>query len=355
MNDVFAIIMAGGSGTRFWPAGRRRIPKQLLSVTGGKTLIQSTVDRVPSWIPKDRILIVTNTAHTDGVAAQVDIDRSQIIGEPEGRDTAPCVGLAAHIVEKRCPGAVMIVMAADHLIRPPEKFHECLARAAAAAREYSAIVTIGLVPTFPAEGYGYVETGGETAPGILKVGSFKEKPKRETAELFMASGRHFWNAGIFAWKASTVLGELERQRPALASDLEIIARSIDTPQFAATMNEKYGGLEKISIDYAVLEGAPNRLCIPANFEWDDVGSLLALERHNPKDGAGNTILGRVHASSTKRTIVDNRAPGIVATLGVDDLIIVRTADAVLVARRADAEKVKKLVEELERGGNQDVL
>lgn len=355
MQDVFAVIMAGGSGTRFWPLGRKRVPKQLLAIAPGGTLIQQTLARVPAAIPRSQTLIMTNKAHADAIAAQVDLERDRIIGEPEGRDTAPCIALAAHIVEKRRPGAVMIVMAADHVIRPIENFHRCLEQAVHAARETAALVTIGLVPTFPSEGFGYIETAEQTAPNTARVSAFREKPDRATAERFMAAGNYLWNAGIFVWKAKSVLDELERQKPALAAEMKAIAETIDTPRFAETFAARYPKLEKISIDFAVLEHAKNRACVRANFEWDDVGSLEALARHHPLDAAGNVALGDVILSNAKRSIVQNTSPGLVALLGVEDLIVVRTGDAVLVARRDQAEKVKKLVEEIEKSGRTEVL
>ncbi len=355
MQDVFAVIMAGGSGTRFWPAGRKRVPKQLLAIAPGGTLIQQTLARVPRAIPAERTLIMTNVAHVAAIAEQVDLPRTQIIGEPEGRDTAACIALAAHIVEKRRPGAVMIVMAADHVIRPVEAFHRRLEEAVKAARETSALVTIGLVPTFPSEGFGYIETAETLAPNTVRVAAFREKPDRATAEKFLAAGNYLWNAGIFVWKASSVLAEIARQKPVLAAEVLEIAKTIDTPRFTATLAERYGRLEKISIDFAVLEKAPNRACVRADFEWDDVGSLEALARHNPNDEAGNVKLGDVHLSNAKRCIVDNKTSGLVALLGVEDLIVVRTGDAVLVARRDQAEKVKKLVEEIEKTGRTEVL
>lgn len=355
MATPYAVVMAGGSGTRFWPAGRKKTPKQFLSVTPPRTLIQDTIARIPAEIPLSRTLIITNAAHADLAARETGIPPENIIGEPVGKDTAPAIALAATIIEKRAQKSPMIVMAADHVIKPVEAFHNCLRKAIAVATESGCLVTIGVKPTHAATGYGYIELGRDLG-GAFEVSTFKEKPKKVVAEEYVASGRYLWNSGIFAWRSDVILAAIKKHAGDLAARMAPLAPAVDTQGFATSLRYVYGGIDKISIDYAVMEHAPNRVCVPADFSWDDVGSFEALSRHNPIDAAGNVVLGRAKMIDTKRTIIDNRTPGVVATIGLDDVIIVRTGDAVLVARRDQAEAVKRLVEEMESSGSfPDVL
>jgi mannose-1-phosphate guanylyltransferase len=355
MRDVFVVVMAGGSGTRFWPAGRRRIPKQLLAVTKDRTLIQATIDRIPAAIPRERVLVVTNVAHAAAIAEQVELPAENIVTEPAGRDTLPCIALAALLITHRDPGGFMIVMAADHVIEPRAELEACLSRALSVSESTDALVTIGVEPTSAATGYGYIQMGEAIGDGAHAVRRFVEKPDRATAQSYVESGDYLWNSGIFVWKAATILREIRDKKPQIAGDVESLRPLIGTPAFAAALGRVYAGLEKISIDKGVVEKAARVAVVRATFRWDDVGSFEALARHNEKDAAGNVARGRAHLFDTRSTIVDNRSDGIVATLGVDDLIIVRTGDAVLVARRDRAEDVKKLVDALAAAGHEDVL
>ncbi|MCB9833374.1 MAG: NTP transferase domain-containing protein [Planctomycetes bacterium] len=355
MNDLYCLIMAGGSGTRFWPASRRERPKQLLSVEAGRSLVQATLDRVPDEVGPERTIIVTNADQVAGLLEQVDLPRANVLAEPVGRDTAPCIGLAAALIEKRSPGAVMAVMAADHVIHPHERFKAAVLRAGHFAAEYDAIVTIGLKPDHPATGYGYVELGHEVEPGMHEVQSFKEKPDRATAEAFLARGGYLWNGGIFVWRAARILREIERSLPALAAGLKALAPALDGADLDVALQKVYPGLPKISIDHGVIEKAEGRYCLVADFEWDDVGSLAALARHNDRDAAGNVLLGEVLALDARGNIVDNRQRGLVALLGVEDLVVVRTGDAVLVARRGQEERVKEIVARLHEQSREDLL
>ncbi|MEZ6195497.1 MAG: sugar phosphate nucleotidyltransferase [Planctomycetota bacterium] len=355
MSETWAVVMAGGSGTRFWPIGRRERPKQLLALRGDETLIQATLARVPERIGPERTLVVTRADQRDALLAQVDLPPENVIGEPEGRDTCACIALAAHVVETRDPGATMIVMAADHVIEPAEAFHAALVRAERAAAAEDALVTFGVRPTAPATGYGYLETGRDLGEGLFEVAAFREKPNLETARRFLADGRHLWNAGIFVWRARVVLDEIARQQPALASALAPLAAAVDGPEFASRLVEVYPSLPKISIDYAVMERAGRVLTVAVDFAWDDIGSLAAIERHNPRDADGNTRRGEVVAIDVSRSIVDNREPGVVALIGVEDLVVIRTKDAVLVAAKDQIERVREVVARLEAEGRDEVL
>ncbi len=355
MKDLYCVIMAGGSGTRFWPASRRTLPKQLLGVEGDRSLVQATLDRIPAEVGRERTIVVTNADQVGGLIAQADLPIENVLAEPVGRDTAACIGLAATLIEKRHPGATMAVMAADHVIHPHERFKAAILRAGRFAAEFDAIVTIGLVPDHPATGYGYIELGHEVEPGMHEVASFKEKPDLATAKSFLERGGFLWNGGIFVWKAARILREIAASLPELARGLEQLVPSLDGPRQQAALEKVYPKLAKISIDHGVIEKADRRYCLAADFEWDDVGSLAALARHNSKDEAGNTILGDVLTLDSANNIVDNRSPGLVALLGVEDLVVVRCGDAVLVARRGQEERVKEIVQRLHEAGREEFL
>ncbi|MEE9395083.1 MAG: mannose-1-phosphate guanylyltransferase [Planctomycetota bacterium] len=350
MKNTYVVIMAGGSGTRFWPRGRRSLPKQLLAMGPGGTLIQETWARIPASIGVERTLVLTGASQVEALCEQLpELSCENVIAEPAGRDTAPCIALAAAVVHRRCADAVMIVLAADHVIQPPEAFQHCLERAVQAARSTEGLITLGIPPSYAATGYGYLELGAEIEPGLREVANFVEKPVEAVAQDYLAAGNYLWNSGIFIWKAATVLEELKVFVPQLAEGVERIAAA-DGDEFDAILASDYPKLEKISIDYAVMERSKRRYCVPATFEWDDVGSFSALARLNPADARGNVALGDVLVLDTKGCIIDNRSDGLVATLGVSDLIVVRTQDAVLVARKDQAERVKEIVQELERKG-----
>lgn len=355
MSVDWAMIMAGGSGTRFWPVGRRERPKQLLAIQGEETLIQSTVRRIPASVGKDKTLVLTRADQLPLLAEQVDLPAANLIGEPSGRDTCACIALAAALVEKRDPGAVMAVMPADHLIAPEGVFHDALSRAATAAREHDALVTFGVRPTHAATGYGYLEAGEELASGLFDVSAFREKPDRATAEDFLARGGFFWNAGIFVWRARTILDEVARCQPEIAERVEDIVSGGPDAEFAERLAARYGDIPKTSIDFGVMENARRVLTVAADFDWDDIGSLVAVERHNPRDESGNTLRGETLGLDIEGCILDNRAEGIVAAIGVKDLVIVRTGDAVLVAPKDQAERVKEIVHRLEAEGRDERL
>jgi mannose-1-phosphate guanylyltransferase len=362
---LHALIMAGGGGTRFWPRSRAAKPKQFLTVTGELTLLQQTVERVESMIPPERTWIITGAAHADETARQLpQLPRDHIIGEPCGRDTAPCIGLGAALIRQQDPEAAMAVMPADQIIEPVQEFR----RAALVAEQMvydhpDALVTFGIVPTFAATGYGYIERGPVVAQrqGIMVYGvaSFREKPKEEVARAFVESRRYCWNSGIFFWRAAAILDALRVNRPALADAVERLAATWQTNARGETLAREYPLLEKISIDFAVMEHAIGQgrpvLVIEAPFLWDDVGSWLALERMNPQDAAHNTVLAQHCGVATERCIVVGDANKLIATAGVNDLIIIQDGDCILVADRRNESSIKQLVEELRRRGLEKYL
>jgi mannose-1-phosphate guanylyltransferase len=353
---LHAVVMAGGSGTRFWPKSRRQHPKQLLRLYGGATMLQQTVERIAPLVPPERILIVTGADQADAVRAQLpELPAANVVAEPCPRDTAACVGLAAKIVAGADPDGTMIVMPADHVIEPGELFRKT-ARAALAVidADPSVFVTFGIKPTHPETGYGYIERGESlgTRDGIAlhRVVQFREKPDRATAEAFLAEGRFAWNSGIFLWRARTILDALARHRPALAAALDRVGAALGTPAEAETIAREYPRMEKVPIDKAVMEKAPNVRVLEVLYDWNDVGDWRALTALVPPDARGNTLQGDVLPFETRDSIIVSDDGGLIATLGVDDLVIVQSGGATLVARRDQLDKLKSLVEGLDQSG-----
>jgi mannose-1-phosphate guanylyltransferase len=353
--------MAGGGGTRFWPRSRQRRPKQFLTLTGDRTLIQQAQDRIEALVPPERGWVITAEAYRAETRRQLPaLPGDHVIGEPCGRDTAPCIAVGAALIARHDPGAVMLVTPADHVIEPVQEFRRAAHAAAQMAEEHpGALVTFGIPPTYPATGYGYVHRGPEVAQrqGVVvrRVRRFCEKPALEEAERFFASGEYFWNSGIFVWRAAAVLAVLQAQRPALAAAARRIAEAWDTPRRAAVLAQEYPAMERVSIDYAVMERAPEVLVVQAPFRWDDVGSWLALERMHPQDADGNTVLATHAGLRTRNCIVAAEPDQLVATFGVENLLIVQDGDAVLVADRRDEGAVKQLVELLKQKGLEKYL
>jgi mannose-1-phosphate guanylyltransferase len=360
---LHAVIMAGGFGTRFWPLSRTKSPKQLLDLTGGRTMIQATADRLGDLVPPERTLVVTNRQLVDPIREQLaSLPAENIVGEPCKRDTAPCVALAAHLVSHDDPDAVMAVMPADHLISPPEKFREAISAAVALVEgDPERIVTFGIKPIFPAETFGYIERGeplaDNTPAGIaaFRVARFREKPNRETAEQFLAAGNFYWNSGIFVWKAKTILDALAKHEPEMAKRLSTIRQAIGHPDYPHVLDREFTAVQGKSIDYAVMERHSKVAVIEAPFAWDDVGSWQSLARTLGSDADGNTIVGKHLGIRTSGTIVRTAGDHLVATLGLKDLIVVHTADATLVANRHDEEAIRELVKELEKRGWKELL
>jgi mannose-1-phosphate guanylyltransferase len=353
---LHAVIMAGGGGTRFWPRSRQKRPKQFLALGSERTLLQLALDRVGTLIPPERTWIITAEAHHDEAARQLPaLPAGQIVGEPCGRDTAACIGLGASLIARHDRDATMLVMPADHLIEPVEDFRRAVQVAAdMAEKRPAALVTFGIVPTFPATGYGYIHRGDEVARpenvAVYKVQSFREKPSADVAERFVASGEYYWNSGIFVWKAATILGALRERQPKLHAAVQRIAGAWATDQRTDALQREYSALDRISIDYAVMEHARDVLVVQAPFRWDDVGSWLALERMHARDPRGNTVLGLHAGIETSNCVIASDSGHLVATVGVEDLLIIQDGDATLVAARSQEGAVKQLVELLKKEG-----
>jgi len=347
VSRIHPIIMAGGRGTRFWPASRHDRPKQFLAVAGEESLLTRTGRRVfPLSSPNDA-WVVTNVQHV-GMAADhlPEIPHDQIVGEPVGRNTAPCIALAAALVEREDPEGVLVVTPADHWIGDEEGFRAVMLRGVEVARERRGLVTFGIVPSAPETGYGYIEAGDPldaAEESARRVARFTEKPDRATAEQFLAGGRHFWNSGIFAWRADVFLEELSHHHPDMASECRRMAESVDRE---SALQAGYAALTSISVDYAVLEPSDNVYMVPATFAWSDVGSWDAAAELEDSDPAGNLLLGEVLAQDCHRVYADGQAGRLLALIGVEDLVVVDTDDATLIVKRGRSQEVRSLVDQL---------
>ncbi len=356
---LHSVIMAGGVGARFWPASRTLRPKQLLKLVGERTMIQDTVDRLGDLVPSERVLIVTNRSLVEPIAAQLPaLDRASIIGEPCKRDTAPCVGLAAALVQRADPDATMVIMPADHAIQTPDRFRDAIRHAAVVVDESpSRLVTFGIRPTFPSESFGYIERGEALGDhdDVFRVEMFREKPSVQVAEEYLAAGNFYWNAGIFVWKASTILAALERFEPTMFEHLQKIADSHGTPDYAETLDTEFSAIDGKSIDYAVMERHADVVVIEAPFDWDDVGNWRSLARMRPSDEEGNTIRGKHLGVNSRGCIVSSDDDHLIVTVGMEDCIVVHTPDATLVARKHDEEAIRKVVQQLQEKGWREYL
>ena len=353
---LHAMIMAGGGGTRFWPRSRAARPKQFLSFSGDRTLLQETFDRAEAQIPGERTWVLTAAAHADEARAQLPaVPAAHVVGEPFGRDTAACIALGAALINAADPDATMVVMPADHVIEPAAEFQRAVHAAEQFADDFpGALLTFGVRPNYPAVGYGYIHAGepAGTRQGVraAKVRAFKEKPDSATAERFVQSGDYFWNAGIFVWKVEAILAELARNCPTIHAAAGRVAAAWETPERDAVFSREYEKLEKISIDFAVMEKAREVLVVETPYQWDDVGSWLALERRNPQDADGNTVQGLHAGIGTKNCVIAGDSNNLIGTIGVENLLIIQSADCTLVARRDDEAAVKQLVDRIKALG-----
>jgi len=345
---LYVLILAGGSGERFWPLSRKSKPKQLLSLFSQETLLEATVRRLDGLVPPSQILILTNADQESGVRALCPtLPPENIVAEPAKRDTAAAIALGAGWIAKRTPNATMIVLPADHVIKDTDGFQRTLRVAAAAAEETGELITIGIKPTWACPGFGYIEQGeplqlstGPTDPPVFDVVRFREKPNVELAESFLAQGHFRWNAGMFIWTVPSIVGAFNRHSPELG---EFIARLHGNDDFSTLLRDAFPALPKISIDYAIMERAGRVLVVEAAFDWDDVGGWAAVAKYLACDDSGNHGNCDVKTIESANNIVFTSKPRTVALLGVSDLIVVQTDDAILVCNRHEAEKIKQLV------------
>ncbi|MGF1579834.1 MAG: mannose-1-phosphate guanylyltransferase [Gemmataceae bacterium] len=364
---IHAVIMAGGGGTRFWPRSRKKTPKQFLKLTGERTLLQQAYDRIEGLVDAESSWVITSAAYREQVQEQIpSLPKNNAIGEPMGRDTAPCIGLGAALIAKTDPEGVMFVTPADHVIEPIPEFQRAVRVGLQMAEENpEASVTFGITPTYPSTGYGYVHRADEktTRQGVrvfntvntLEHKAFKEKPPKELAEEYIATGEYFWNSGLFIWKVKTILEALKENQPTIYEAVTTIADAWGTPDQEEIFREEYSNLSKISIDFAVMENAKLVMVVEAPFQWEDVGSWQALERMNPQDVDGNTVQANHVSLDTKNCIVVGDSDRLITTIGVDHLLIVQDGDAILVADKREEGAVKQLVNLLKEKGLEKYL
>src|SRR5580658_658062 len=358
-DNRYVIIMAGGRGERFWPVSREKTPKQLVTLLGSRSFLQQAVDRVLPLVPLKNILIITNAVQAPEVRRQLPkLPKANVIAEPVGRDTCAAVTLGAAVVGQRSTSAIMAVLPADHVIPEEKKFQQVLADSFDVAGRGQVIVTIGIKPTEPATGYGYIRVGNELPPpqGVkrykttfFKAEQFVEKPNFDRALEYVNSGQYRWNAGMFVWSFVTLTQGLEKHQPELAAACQRWFKAAGTPKLDRTLAKEYPDLKKVSIDYALMEHAQNVVVADGSFAWDDLGSWTALARHLKQDAEGNCAVGDfVHVDGARNIIFDartkNRTP--ITVVGLRDAILVQTDDAVMLAHKSQAQKVKELVKKL---------
>ena len=363
-SNLHAMILAGGSGTRFWPLSRETWPKQMLQICGEDTLLRQTVKRIEGVVPPENIWIVATEDKAQDIRFHLEplgapAKKIRFVNEPVGRNTAPAIGLAAMCLSIDTPESVMIVMPSDHAIPDEKAFQNDLQRAIRGA-ESNHLVTFGIKPNHPETGYGYIQVDAASKTeekGLLKVKRFVEKPDLETARMYLADGNYYWNSGIFVWKTAKILSEIERHLPVLHSALRELKTYLASPNVQHQqegLNNLYPPLESISVDYGVMERSDSVLMVPASFQWSDLGSWTALDEVLGKDSAGNIFKGNTVDIGSQDSIVFS-GERLVATLGLKDMVVVDTPDATLVTPKNRVQEVKKIVEELKRNAREEVL
>lgn len=352
-----ALIMAGGRGERFWPKSRKHMPKQFLSLTDdGKTMIQLTVERILPLVDLKDIYIVTNRDYLPLVQEQLpDLPQANILCEPVGRNTAPCIGLGAMYIARKYQDAIMFVLPSDHLIKYNTIFLNALSDAAEVAEQGENLVTLGITPDYPETGYGYIKFNpNQTLGRAFAVDGFVEKPDLEKAKEYLATEQYLWNSGMFIWKVSTILKNLEQYLPETYTGLQKIRAAIGTQNERSVLNQEFEAFRSESVDYGIMEKAEHIYTLAGSFGWDDVGSWLAVERIRQSNEFGNVISGNAITVDTKNTIIQGEQK-LIATVGIEDLIVVDTADALLICEKNSAGNIKKVLENLKICGHTEYL
>jgi mannose-1-phosphate guanylyltransferase len=352
---ITAVIMAGGRGERFWPKSRNTCPKQFLSLTkDGLTMVQKTVKRLEPLVSAEDVYIVTNAAYTDLVAEQLpDVPQENILAEPCARNTAPCIAFAAAVISRKYDDAIMLVLPSDHLIGYEDIYVNTLKKAIAVAKDDKNLVTIGITPTYPETGYGYINFGEENGSAYA-VERFVEKPDRATAKQYLKSGKYLWNSGMFVWKISSIMNNLRKFMPSVYEGALRIGEAFGTDNYTYTLVNEFEAFPSESIDFGIMEKAEDIFTIPGSFGWDDVGSWLAIERINETDDDKNYIEGDVISVGAERsTIVGGKR--LVAAIGIEDLIIVDTDDVLLVCSKNNTQDVKQVIAQLKEQGRNELV
>lgn len=360
MTKVTAVLMAGGKGERFWPKSRTNLPKQFLNISGQKSMIQQSISRLERFISIEDIFVVTNQLYAELIHAQIpNIPFENIIIEPVGRNTAPCIGVAALMIEQRYDDSVMVVLPSDHIIENEDGFVQIMKAAIQVASDGDNLVTLGISPTYPETGYGYIERGEEglelNGLDVYKVNRFVEKPDLTTAQQYLDSGNFYWNSGIFVWRTNVIRSYIKELIPEMHDLLETMKVAFRSQDVGEVIQSEFPKMPDQSIDYGIMEKVKQIYVIPCKFGWDDVGSWTALERISDLDGDGNVIKGgNILNIDTKRCIIEGNGK-LIATLGVEDLIIVDTEDVTLICSKDKAQEVKTLIKELRKQKKDEYL
>lgn len=354
-----AVIMAGGRGERFWPKSRNSRPKQFLSLTkDGETMIQKTVKRLSPIVDTEDIYIVTNAAYIDLVKEQLpELPAENILAEPCARNTAPCIAFAAAVINRKYDDAVMLVLPSDHLIGYEDLYADTLEKAVSVSMEGKNLVTIGITPNYPETGYGYINFSSENASccsDAYKVKRFVEKPDLPTAKEYLASGKYLWNSGMFVWKISSIMANLKEFMPEIHNGALRIGEAFGTDKFLEVLVKEFTAFASESIDFGIMEKAEDIYTIPGSFGWDDVGNWLAVERINEVDESRNYIEGNVISVGSERTTICG-GKRLIAAVGVEDIIIVDTDDAVLICSKNSTQDVKKVIARLKEQGRTELV
>jgi len=355
--SFYAVIMAGGVGKRFWPQSRRATPKQLLPIAGEDSMLRMTLDRLKVFTPQDHILIITNSDQEEAIREECpDLPAENILIEPEGKNTAPAIGLAAVIIQNRDPDAVMGVFPADHYIKNVKSFAAYMEQGIRIANEMKGLVTFGVIPNRPATGYGYIQYHDRTNPDepIFAVKAFAEKPDRSTAELFLKSGDFLWNSGMFVWRVDVIMDSFQEFLPEIWDSLVNIQGAIGKSVWDSVLTVEWATLRSISIDYGIMEKARNVYVVKVDFAWNDVGSWDAVHDMRKKDQNNNVSKGEVIFQESENNLVYAEGKT-VAMLGVDDLVVIDTEDALLIIPRGQTERVKELVDGFEKEKRDSLL
>jgi len=355
---MYSVIMAGGIGKRFWPRSRRDKPKQLIDIVSKQSMLRLTYNRLQEVSNKNNIYIVAGQDLYEPILDELsDFSENNFIAEPCGKNTAPCIGLAATIIEGKDPDAVIGVFPADHLINDHYSFAKAVESGVKYARDHVALITFGVTPTRPATGYGYIQFNKKNLVKngmIHKVKTFAEKPNLNTAKRFLESGEFLWNSGIFIWKATNILNSIKLFLPELYESLQAVSEAIDTPEYNSVLKRQWATIHSNSIDYGVMEKAKNVYVVRGNFDWSDVGSWDAVYDIKEKDENGNVLIGNIVTIDTSDCYIYSQK-NLISTIGVEDLIIIQSKDSILIVNRNESEKVKDLVEILERKNRNEYL
>lgn len=353
--EKFVVIMAGGVGSRFWPRSRKKSPKQLLNIFGENSMIQDTVYRLDGFIKPENIYIITNKVQKALIEEQLpELNPDNIIAEPVGRNTAPCVALSSLIIGNKAPDGVIITLPADHLISDKANFTNALETASKFAYEKKALVTFGIKPTRPDTGYGYINIGENADNDVFKVDRFVEKPDLEKAQMYMESDKYLWNSGMFIWRADVVHEEIEKHLPALSEGLNGLSDTIGKDSFNNKLKEVFPGLQSISVDYGIMEKSDKVYTVIGKFDWSDVGSWETVYELSKKDSSDNAASGDVFLENTKKSYIYS-PDKFTAVIGVENLVVINTKDSLLVCKRDQVQNVRSVVDHLNKENREDLV